>query len=282
MHTEPIITIQLGESKFPIILYGIFLALGILSCIAVLYLYTKKKKVPSEIQDYVFFVAIFAIAVGFLFAKLFQAFYNYIASGIFNFATAGITVMGGLIGGALAFILLYFTVGKFVFRGAKKGLHIKYFNEVFLIAPICICIAHAFGRIGCLMSGCCHGAYLGKDYVFGGIFMNVNGVVVDGVTITSGYFVPTQLYEALFLFVLFAILSILYFKKFNVTMHVYLIAYAIWRMFIEFLRTDYRGELAPGLAPSQWMSIIFFALGVGLFLIYYLLKIPFKLKDKDE
>jgi prolipoprotein diacylglyceryltransferase len=123
------------------------------------------------------------------------------------------------------------------------------------------------------MGGCCHGAYLGKDYVFGGIWMETNK--------GTGYFVPTQLYEALFLFALFAVLSVLYFKRCNFTMATYLIAYAVWRMFIEFFRTDERGAIILGLAPSQWQSVVFLVLGVGLIAFYYFKKIPFFLpKDK--
>lgn len=248
--------------------YGICIAVGILACLVVFYLYTKKKGMPEEVQDFVFFVAIGAIAVGMLFAKLFQAVYNWIDTGVFNFYNSGMTVMGGLIGGAAAFLAIYFGVGHFYFKGKKKGLHIKEFNKVFLTAPICITIAHAFGRIGCLMAGCCHGEYLGKNFVLGGIYM-------QGTTDGWGYYVPTQLYEALFLFGLFALLSVLYFKRVNFIMAIYLVAYAIWRIFIEFFRADMRGELIPGtLSPSQWQSILFILGGVLLVLFYVWRKIP--------
>ena len=92
-----------------------------------------------------------------------------------------------------------------------------------------------------------------------------------------GYYVPTHLYEALFLFALFAVLSVLYFKNYNFTMHVYLIAYGVWRMFIEFFRDDARGAVVLGLYPSQWTSIIFIILGVALFVFYKIRKIPLRL-----
>lgn len=257
-------------------MYGICLAVGIVSCLIVFYLYTKKKNMPTEIQDYVFFVAIGAIAIGFLFAKLYQAIYDWIESGKFDFYSAGMTAMGGFIGGALAFLLLYFGVGKFYFRGKKKGLHVKEFNKVFLTAPICITIAHAFGRIGCLMSGCCHGALLStKKYIFGGIWMRAADTGV------WGYYVPTQLYEALFLFALTALLTILYFKRVNIIMALYLIAYGLWRIIIEIFRTDDRGAFVLGLAPSQWQSIIFIVGGLALIGFYLWRKIPLIL-PKDE
>ncbi len=273
MFSQPIFVIP-GTDR-GVTLYGVCIAVGILCCISVLYLYTRKKKVPEKIQDYTFFIAIVAIAFGFLAAKFYQAVYNWLEDGVFNFYSAGITVMGGLIGGAGMFLILYFSLGNLVFKGKEKGWHKKYFNDIFLIAPICIVIAHAFGRIGCLMAGCCHGAYLGKTYTFGGIFMNPS----DGV---AGYYVPTQLYEALFLFALFAVLSVLYFKRCNLIMSIYLISYAVWRMFIEFFRTDDRGAIILGLAPSQWQSIVFVVLGLAIIVFYKYKKIPFFLPSSDD
>jgi prolipoprotein diacylglyceryltransferase len=97
--------------------------------------------------------------------------------------------------------------------------------------------------------------------VFGGIYMVTPD---DG----AGYFVPTQLYEALFLFALTVVLTILCVKRYQITMHIYLIAYGIWRIFIEFFRADERGAFVLGLAPSQWQSILFIVAGVILFIFY--------------
>ncbi len=257
-------------------LYGVFIAIGIVGCLIVLYLYTTKKGMPTKLQDFIFFVGILAIAIGFLFAKLFQAVYNWIESGTFNFNTAGITVMGGLIGGAGTFLAVYFLIGHFYFKGKDKNLHIKQFNSLLGVAPCCITFAHAFGRIGCLMAGCCHGTYLGQQYVVGGIWMYSSG--------TWGYYIPTQLYEALFLFILFAVLSVLYFKHVNINLPIYLVGYAIWRFIIEFFRADDRGELQNSLSPSQWQSFIFIGLAVLILAFYLWKKIPLfgKLKGEAE
>ena len=259
-------------------MYGICIAVGLLCCIGVFYLYTSKKGLSEKWQDFVFFIVIVAIAVGFLFAKLYQALYNYIEdpSQGFDFYNAGLTVMGGLIGGAGSFLILYFLVGKFYFKGKEQGLHIKNFTEILRIAPISITVAHGFGRIGCLMSGCCHGKLLSVDeYVFGGIKMHAP----DGVW---GYYVPTQLYEALFLFALFGVMTYLYFKKdCNITMQIYLIAYGVWRIFIEFFRADERGAFVLGLAPSQWQSILFIAGGIALLVVFIMKKIPLFIPKKE-
>ncbi len=272
MYNKPLFSI-FGLDAYP---YGILIGLGLVACILVLYFYTQKKGMPETVQDFIFLVAIFAVLLGFLCAKIFQAFYDYLEDGIWDFAHAGITVMGGLIGGASAFLLLYFLGGKFYFRKKNIGLHKKHFNTLFLVAPICITIAHAFGRLGCLMAGCCRGKYLGKEYVPGGIKMNPTGDVV-------GYYVPTQLYEALFLFALFGVLTYLYFHRCNIIMHIYLIAYGVWRFFIEFLRDDHRGGSVDALfTPSQVTSFIFIGLGIALFVAYKLLKLPYMLPKEEK
>ncbi len=262
--------------NFDVYAYGMCLAIGIVACLVVFYVFTRLKKMPNKVQDFTFFVAIGAIALGFVFAKLYQAVYNYIDKGVFDFYNAGMTVMGGLIGGAVAFLSLYFGVGELYFRGKEKGLHKKEFNKILLVAPICITVAHGFGRIGCLMAGCCHGSLLSTDnYVFGGIWMKG---VTNGVW---GYYVPTQLYEALFLFVLAGVLSVLFIKfDVNLILPIYLIAYGVWRIIIELFRTDARGGFVLGLAPSQWQSIIFIVGGIAIIVLYKILKIPFVLKDK--
>lgn len=276
MYPKSILSFNLFGKETSIYLYGIFIAVGILACLIVYFLYTKKRGMAQKVQDFGFVCAIVAIALGFLIAKLYQAFYNYLENPDkgFDFYNAGITAMGGFIGGAATFIAVYFGVGSLIFKGKDKGLHVKQFGILLNVASLCIIIAHAFGRVGCLMAGCCHGAYLGAEYVVGGIYMKAGG--------RWGYYVPTQLYEALFLFVLFAVLSILYFKRCNILMHIYLIAYGVWRIIIEIFRTDARGAMILGLAPSQWQSIIFIVGGVALLLFYYFRHIPFFNKKEDK
>lgn len=258
----------------PVYLYGLCIAVGLIVCLIVFYFYTKHAGMLTSVQDFCFFVAIAAIALGFFFAKLYQAIYDWIETKTFDFAHAGITAMGGFIGGAAVFILIFFLVGKQVFKKNKMVSLKSEFNTVVRVAPISITVAHGFGRIGCLFGGCCHGTYLGADYVVGGMWMRAADTGV------WGYYIPTQLYEALFLFILFAVLSILFFKRSNITMPIYLIAYGVWRIIIEFFRTDARGAIVLGLAPSQWQSIIFIAGGVALLVIYRLLKIPYVLPER--
>ena len=269
MHPDPLFKI-FGMGVHP---YGIFIGIGILCCLIVFFTYTKKFGMPSKVQDLAFYSAIAAIVLGFLGAKFAQALYVWFTTGVFNFKQSGFTAMAGFIAGALIFVAFYFGLGKLLFKGENKGLHLKHFNTMARVAGCCIAIAHAFGRIGCLMAGCCHGAYLGANPTFGGIFMETPDK-------GSGYFVPTQLYEAVFLFITFAILSVLYFKRSNIVHVFYLFLYGAWRFVIEFFRKDDRGFFL-GLYPSQWTSILFILAGIVILIIFKKKKIPFVLSKKE-
>lgn len=280
MYPGPIFTI-FGHGIFA---YGLCIGIGILICLVVFYAFTKKLGMPSKVQDFIFVVAIVGIATGFLFAKLYQAVYDWIDNGFtnFDFYGAGMTVMGGLIGGAACLLASYFGFGALYFRDKDKNLHIKHFGTLLNVAPLCILVAHGFGRIGCAFAGCCHGAFVSDTYVFGTIPRSTYNTYT-GVSTFHGYYVPVQLFEALFLFGLFALLSYMLLKKrLNIILSCYLVGYGIWRIIIEIFRTDERGAVILGLQPSQWQSIIFIVLGVALIGIYLWRKIPLVLKPKEE
>lgn len=253
MFPNPILSI--GDTH--IYLYGLLIALGILACFFVLFQYSKRAGIPNEYVDFAFYNGIASIVIGFIGSALWQGLFQYIEdvkNGVPNpqfSIKSGITAIGGLATGALTFIVICLIFRK------------KYpfsLTKLVVVAPMCMIIAHAFGRMGCLMAGCCHGEYLGQEYVFGGIRM-------DG-TNGWGYYVPTQLYEALFLFLLFTVLTLLLYKKdFEYSLPVYLASYGIWRFIIEFARADDRGAFIGSLTPSQTLSLVLVALSVPAYFI---------------
>lgn len=234
-------------------MYGVMIAVGILACFAVLFYTSKKKGLQENFTDFVFYNAIVAIVIGFGSAAVFQAFYDFIenpSAGFHIEKDGGITFIGGLIGGVASFLLGYAIFRK---RYTTKLI------DLLPIAPCCILIAHAFGRVGCFFAGCCYGKT--TDSIFGMKFPKIAEKVY-----------PTMLYEAIFLFLLFGVLFYLLMRKnFRHNMSVYLMAYGIFRFFIEYLRGDHRGELVAGISPSQFWSILMVVFGVGLiFLMNYL------------
>ena len=137
------------------------------------------------------------------------------------------------------------------------------------IAPISITIAHGFGRIGCFFAGCCYGKETEAWY----------GIQFPGLHTKV---IPTQLFEAIFLFVLSAAMIVLLFVvNFKYNMSLYLISYGIWRFVIEYFRGDYRGSFIPGLSPSQFWSIIMVIAGVAVFFIYRYFDNKIESKQKE-
>ena len=239
-------------------MYGLMIAVGILCCFGVLFHFGKKRKIEDRFIDFVFYNAIVAIVLGFGSAAIFQATYNYIEnpSAGFNF-NGGITFIGGLIGGIVSFL-----AGYEIFRKRYKARLV----DIIAIVPCCILIAHAFGRVGCFCAGCCYGKH--TDSFLGVHFPNVPGKVH-----------PTQLYEAIFLFAMFTICYLLYWKKnFKHNMSLYLIVYGIFRFSIEYLRGDHRGELLGFISPSQFWSILMIIGGVA---VYFLLEKLFKQREEE-
>lgn len=229
-------------------MYGLMIGVGVLACFGLLFWYGKKRKLEDNFLDFIFYDAILAILVGFGSAALFQAVYDYIETGVWDI-NSGITFLGGFIGGAATFLIVYF-----IFRKKYKNRLL----DILSFIPCCILLAHGFGRIGCLFAGCCHGA---KTDAWYGIYMH---------TATYGYakVVPTQLFEAIFLFALGGVCFFLYWKKnFKHNLSLYLIAYGIFRFCLEFLRADDRGKLFGALSPSQFWSVMMIIIGVALIFI---------------
>lgn len=257
MYPEPIF---LGMN-----LYDLLTALGLVAALVVFRFYTDAREMPRRYQLLFLGIAIPSVCVGYLSAALMQGLYNYLATGVF--ALGAITFMGGLIGGALCYLLCTWFIGKVAFQGEKQKEVFSMFSHIVDVAPCCITIAHAFGRLGCLFGGCCYGkattAWFGVSTPY-----------------ETHKVVPLQLFEALFLFALFAYLTWLFFKrKKSLPMPVYLIGYGIWRFVIEFFRSDERGAtIISILTPSQLTSVLSVILGGILLYRYFFLK---KQKDFD-
>lgn len=238
-------------------LYDICLCVGIALCFAAFGFLADKIKICAKLQTFAVLCGVFGIGLGYGSAVLFQAFYNIKERGEFIIdANTGATFYGGLIGGAAVFLSIYFIAGHFKF---KDNLHIKSFFSVANLAAACIALAHSVGRIGCLFAGCCHGIRTEAWY----------GIMMHG---SEGYhkYLPTQLMEAIFLLLLFVLLTVqLLTKKKNVyNLSCYLIYYGIWRFLIEYLRADYRGDtVVDWLTPSQFTAVLLVLVGIGLIFV---------------
>ena len=240
----------------------VMILLGVIVASIFFFLYLHKIGLEKNSFFDLAIVVIITVLVGIIFAILFENIYEAIKAsinGVYPQWTWGMTFYGGLFGGVLTFILMY----RFYYLNS----HAPIFRHILVITPGCIAVGHAFGRIGCFLSGCCYGIETGTplDIDFPGI----------------GNHLPTQLIEMAFLFILGALLLIFAFKNIsNHTMPIYLISYGVFRFVIEFFRGDERGQLA-GLSPSQYWCFILVLVGAVL-IYFYKRKIFIKEAGQNE
>jgi len=223
-----------------------------------------------------------AILFGFFGAVFFQAIYNAIQSGKFELtSTTGMTFYGGLIFGVAGFLAVWFGLGRL---WCKNNEAVEKFGAIADMAACLIPFAHGLGRIGCLSAGCCHGAL--TDAWYG---VTHHHVWIDGIYYETAKVVPVQLFEALFLFALSGVLCWLFFCKFGKEnkgrfplLPIYATVYGVWRFFIEFIRSDDRGEtIISALSPSQLIAILMI-LASAIYLIIWFLKKKKEVNDNGK
>jgi len=237
----------------------VFSILGIVISFLVAIWLTKKKNLSVEDT---FYMLLFTLIGCFIGAKLFYFIFSvnhfWLSELTFlqNFSrfciiviNGGLVFYGGLIGGI---------VGAFIYL---KAFHLPVFRYFDTLLPI-IPLFHAFGRLGCYFTGCCHGFPYNGPFrvVYTNSFSTINN---------QAYF-PVQLIEALFNFILFLLLTYLLFKKPNLnqgrSVGLYLLCYSIMRFLLEYLRGDeIRGRLLL-FSSSQWISLLL--IPIALFLLF--------------
>lgn len=240
--------------------YGFMIALGIIFAIILL---TKRSNKAGYNEDHILNMTIISIISGILGGKLLHIitdFRDIIKNPeILKDFGAGFVIYGAIIAGILS-IYIY---------AKRKSWDIL---EVFDLVVPSLPLAQGFGRIGCLLAGCCYGAETTSEFsiVFTNSLFAPNNVHLH----------PTQIYSSIFDFVLAAVL-IWYDKRNKVkgrTFALYLISYSAGRFFVEFFRNDPRGNVGT-LSTSQFISIFVFIIGIYLFNRY---KLKEKKIEKDK
>ncbi len=240
-------------------LYDILICVGIILCFYLFGFLSDKRKMRVKHQKFSLVCGCLAIAAGLASGVIFQALYNIPERGEFIIdGQTGITFYGGLVGGVAVFLLVYFVIGKVFYKNYENP---RYHNENFFTmassAIATVPLAHSLGRIGCLTAGCCHGALTDEWY----------GIMMYG---GEGYakYVPTQLFEAIFLLLLFAFLFFNAYRGGRYNLPIYMSAYGVWRFIIEFVRDDYRGSVGiDAITPSQLIAILMIVGSVGVFFL---------------
>ncbi len=170
----------------------------------------------------------------------------------------GLVYFGGFLGAWLALYLF------------ARSHRIPFFELADLVVTS-LPLAHAFGRVGCFMNGCCHGTVtrcpLGVAYpARSGVWRHqlMTGLLQPEAGQSMPVH-PVQLYESAFNLLLFGLLLLVWRsrRRAGLVGVVYLLVYPVGRFSIEFLRGDHRIRWA-GLSVAQWVSIGLFIVGLVL------------------
>ena len=219
---------------FTIYAYGLMLVVAFFVSTYLATLEGKKEHFDSEVIFNLLFLVFISGVIG---SRVFYVlinlpFYLHNPWEIIMLQHGGMAWFGGLIFGLTA---------AFLFIQKHK---MDLFKVLDLLAPF-VALGQAIGRIGCFLNGCCFGRE--SEY---GLYFKVSDQIL----------IPTQLYSALLLLLIYIILR---FKQ--ETKHLtgeifcsYLFLYSLKRFFIEFLRND-NPRIFYGLTLFQVLcSVMFF------------------------
>lgn len=243
----------------PIHFYGVCIALGFI-CATLLMLYKRQR--AGMTKDQVFDLAMLALFTGILGARLLHVIQNWESGNgilwIFRIDEGGLVFYGGFLL-AITCVCIY---------ARKKKISMPALLDV--TAPA-IALAHAFGRLGCFLQGCCFGKPAPEGF-FGAVrfpshpasSIDPRMCLPDGMT-RALY--PTQIWESIANVILCAALIYLCkkFRRPGEIAGIYLIAYAVIRFTLEFFRGD-NPELMLGLTTSQNIAL-FLMVPVGAVLL---------------
>jgi phosphatidylglycerol---prolipoprotein diacylglyceryl transferase len=164
---------------------------------------------------------------------------------VFMVWKGGLVYYGGFIGATLAGILY----------ARLKQLPLWKLADV--VAPS-IALGSVFGRIGCLMNGCCYGRECALPWAI--------HFPIGHQTYPHGVH-PTEVYDSLLNLLLYLALAWLYRrKKFDGEVFAgYLIGYAVFRSIVEVFRGDYPQYYLGGwVTPAQLVSMGILLVGIVL------------------
>ena len=217
--------------------YGIMIALAVV--VVVLWAMWEVRRGANLSYDTIFTAALVGIPSGIIISRLLHVvdrldFYSQNPGLIVGFA--GLTIYGAILGAAFG-IWIY-----------SRFSHLRFGYLADLVVPG-LMLAQAVGRVGCILNGCCSGTETSLPW--GIVYTDPESYAPLGVALH-----PTQIYEIVFLLVVFAVLFNLRrrFQPDGSLFLVYLGIYSLWRVGIDFLREG--TSFLFGLHQAQVIGII--------------------------
>lgn len=242
--------------------YGFMIAIGILAAYFTGEYRAKKQKLN---ENHVFYLVIWCVLGGFAGAKILYwitEWKSVVENPMFLLESLsdGFVVFGGIIGGILT---------AYIYCRIVKENFLAYFDA--LIPSVAL--AQGFGRIGCLLAGCCYGKESSGPFA---ITFHESEFAPNGVGL-----MPTQIYSSILNFLhYFLLLQVLKHKKADgMGAAVYLICYSAGRFVLEFFRGDLERGSVGVLSTSQFIAIFTGIFGVAL-LLFTMRKASHKKKER--
>ena len=241
------IAFQLGP--FTIHWYGVMIALAFLIGLWTATRRARHANIPGDkITDIVLWLLAGSIlGARFVYVTTYwrDEFANQPLAEIFKIWHGGLVYYGGFIGAIFA-ALIYIRWKK-----------LPVWKTADVLAPS-IALGNVFGRIGCLLNGCCYGRACNLPWaIHFAPDHPTHGLPVH----------PTEIYDALDNFLLYLLLAWLFrHKKFDGQVFAtFLIGYAVTRTIMECFRGDYPPDhIHHGLTSGELVSIPIFIAGLAL------------------
>ncbi len=167
-----------------------------------------------------------------------------------KFWAGGLTYYGGFIGASV--------VAVWLLRRDKFPL-----GKMADFAGFAIPMGLVFGRMGCLLAGCCFGSECALPWALSfparsaASEMQAKAHLIASKFLPSLHVHPTQVYESLACLVITGFCLLYVYPRKRYAGHVFVVfatLYAIVRFLLEMLRRDDRGSLL-GLSTSQWIGV---------------------------
>lgn len=183
-----------------------------------------------------------------------------ILKALINLPDGGLVLYGGLILAPLMYYLFC----------RRRGIAPLALGDIVISS---IFIGLMFGRLGCLMHGCCYGDVCSLPWAmtFPQHSVPFEALVGRGLlskdAAESLPLHPTQLYDSINALLLTLLTWTFYpfRRRSGEVLALGWIAYPINRFLIEFLRSDEGGKFGTSLTISQWVSLVLLATGVAFY-----------------
>lgn len=228
--------------------YGIMVALGVASLLAIMVREAKRRGMTQDIYG-VFFWGVVGGLVGGRLAYVIHYWERFMANPRTIIGFEGLAQMGMIIG-IVAAALIYMVVKRMRFSTLLS------IGDVFMVGAL---LALALGRVGCTLNGCCHG----QPSPFN--FFPLAVMYSPRDTISSQYWnvplYPTQIYHVLWNLIVFAIIWRVRdkFKPPGGLLFFGFCVYAIGDLALRFLRSDREVILFWGLDNAQVVDLVIIA-----------------------